>query len=106
MARFYNKRVDPKALEPGDLVLKQIRPGAYHPGGKFRPNWEGPFIVKKVFSRGGVRLSDLEGNEFSDRKSTRLNSSHGYISYAVFCLKKKKISLKRKGTEVTVAMLC
>src|SRR2546429_7093112 len=27
----------------------------------------------------------------ADRKSTRLNSSHGYISYAVFCLKKKKI---------------
>src|SRR2546426_5512659 len=27
----------------------------------------------------------------SDRKSTRLNSSHGYISYAVFCLKKKKL---------------
>src|SRR2546422_8420915 len=30
-----------------------------------------------------------------DRKSTRLNSSHGYISYAVFCLKKKK---KKKKT--------
>src|SRR2546422_1294043 len=30
-----------------------------------------------------------------DRKSTRLNSSHGYISYAVFCLKKKK---KKKPT--------
>src|SRR2546422_11103246 len=28
--------------------------------------------------------------DFRDRKSTRLNSSHGYISYAVFCLKKKK----------------
>src|SRR2546422_11699041 len=28
--------------------------------------------------------------KFKDRKSTRLNSSHGYISYAVFCLKKKK----------------
>src|SRR2546422_7893635 len=28
--------------------------------------------------------------EERDRKSTRLNSSHGYISYAVFCLKKKK----------------
>src|SRR5687768_18058027 len=27
-----------------------------------------------------------------DRKSTRLNSSHGYISYAVFCLKKKKLN--------------
>src|SRR2546422_5254256 len=30
-----------------------------------------------------------------DRKSTRLNSSHGYISYAVFCLKKKKKRSKR-----------
>src|SRR2546429_4111178 len=30
-----------------------------------------------------------------DRKSTRLNSSHGYISYAVFCLKKKKQILNR-----------
>src|SRR2546422_7619451 len=29
--------------------------------------------------------------DLRDRKSTRLNSSHGYISYAVFCLKKKKI---------------
>src|SRR2546422_11750918 len=31
-----------------------------------------------------------EGARRGDRKSTRLNSSHGYISYAVFCLKKKK----------------
>src|SRR5712675_2921203 len=31
---------------------------------------------------------------FRDRKSTRLNSSHGYISYAVFCLKKKKKKIK------------
>src|SRR2546422_5997567 len=30
------------------------------------------------------------GSNRGDRKSTRLNSSHGYISYAVFCLKKKK----------------
>src|SRR5712675_3133298 len=30
------------------------------------------------------------GRSGRDRKSTRLNSSHGYISYAVFCLKKKK----------------
>src|SRR5687768_18364153 len=32
------------------------------------------------------------GQQQADRKSTRLNSSHGYISYAVFCLKKKKNS--------------
>src|SRR5256884_1885120 len=32
----------------------------------------------------------FSGFQSTDRKSTRLNSSHGYISYAVFCLKKKK----------------
>src|SRR2546429_3066609 len=40
-----------------------------------------------------VLLSYFAGKYFAslaDRKSTRLNSSHGYISYAVFCLKKKK----------------
>src|SRR2546429_5936045 len=35
-------------------------------------------------------LADARRRILSDRKSTRLNSSHGYISYAVFCLKKKK----------------
>src|SRR2546429_4247682 len=35
---------------------------------------------------GRLRVDEL----VRDRKSTRLNSSHGYISYAVFCLKKKK----------------
>src|SRR5216684_6473915 len=34
----------------------------------------------------------VEARRIRDRKSTRLNSSHGYISYAVFCLKKKKTS--------------
>src|SRR5687768_18231948 len=39
----------------------------------------------------GGPVRDLqEGRVREDRKSTRLNSSHGYISYAVFCLKKKK----------------
>src|SRR2546422_4601371 len=47
----------------------------------------------------GERLADLalvrigmlaQERDERDRKSTRLNSSHGYISYAVFCLKKKK----------------
>ena len=32
----------------------------------------------------------------ADRKSTRLNSSHGYISYAVFCLKKKKKNINKR----------
>src|SRR2546422_7178217 len=42
--------------------------------------------VSDTGTGGGPGGQPLEG----DRKSTRLNSSHGYISYAVFCLKKKK----------------
>src|SRR2546429_6080874 len=38
-----------------------------------------------------------------DRKSTRLNSSHGYISYAVFCLKKKNLQKEISTTENTVS---
>src|SRR2546422_6938936 len=34
-------------------------------------------------------LRQIRPDLYQDRKSTRLNSSHGYISYAVFCLKKK-----------------
>src|SRR2546422_2721622 len=36
-----------------------------------------------------------------DRKSTRLNSSHGYISYAVFCLKKKKQNTETRTSRIT-----
>src|SRR5687768_17944417 len=42
-----------------------------------------------VIERRQIRLVDRK-TDGQDRKSTRLNSSHGYISYAVFCLKKKK----------------
>src|SRR2546422_6018625 len=41
--------------------------------------------VEAAAARAGIRRVGVR-----DRKSTRLNSSHGYISYAVFCLKKKK----------------
>src|SRR2546422_3688335 len=42
----------------------------------------------------------LHYHQVRDRKSTRLNSSHGYISYAVFCLKKKKN--KKKNTTLKI----
>src|SRR2546429_7387291 len=51
----------------------------------------------------GALHSSLVG--FADRKSTRLNSSHGYISYAVFCLKKKKTLCRLVNTGSSV-ILC
>src|SRR2546422_3300024 len=45
-----------------------------------------------------LHLAGLPVEPTQDRKSTRLNSSHGYISYAVFCLKKKKKSDEQSCT--------
>src|SRR5437588_9666849 len=49
------------------------------------------------FTLHGAGPLKLKGRS-SDRKSTRLNSSHTVISYAVFCLKKKKKTTKKKDT--------
>src|SRR3712207_8157844 len=49
----------------------------------------GALSITNSGSHGGKLMTDVNGSEV-DRKSTRLNSSHANISYAVFCLKKKK----------------
>src|SRR2546422_7373682 len=69
------------------------RPGAGEPTGVNRPGGEGaeahpPGNRHRNRTIGGRAVAQL-AVEVGDRKSTRLNSSHGYISYAVFCLKKK-----------------
>src|SRR3989449_4789361 len=65
--------VGERALEvPGELVAPGHR-------GQRRHGDEAPVALRETGP-----FPDI------DRKSTRLNSSHGYISYAVFCLKKKK----------------
>src|SRR2546429_6573920 len=51
---------------------------------------------KRRLSRRNAR--DHGEQRGQDRKSTRLNSSHGYISYAVFCLKKKKRTQHHENT--------
>src|SRR3989449_6800702 len=51
------------------------------------------------------RLQEDGVSAEEDRKSTRLNSSHGYISYAVFCLKKKKTHTTESFSESTVYVI-
>src|SRR3712207_7009903 len=57
-------------IDPLDLIEGGPRPAVFEQGGEF-----------PAYGADAVR--------FGDRKSTRLNSSHANISYAVFCLKKK-----------------
>ena len=66
IARAFNKKVKPGKIKAGDMVLKQSRAIVFDPRGKFRPNWEGPYLVKTVLPKGATRVSDLEGNEFTE----------------------------------------
>src|SRR4051794_41717017 len=71
--------------------LEERRDGQLHPG---RPHPRRR-VQGRQRERRGER--DKEQRRGQDRKSTRLNSSHPSISYAVFCLKKKK----KKETQVS-----
>src|SRR5207245_11770084 len=54
--------------------------------------------IRIIVQNAGAEASIVVGKvKETDRKSTRLNSSHGSISYAVFCLKKKKNKKKNKN---------
>src|SRR3989442_11662700 len=59
-----------------------------------RDIFEGPIALIVIEAIASSRqTAGAAGNRNSDRKSTRLNSSHVRISYAVFCLKKKKYNI-------------
>src|SRR5438270_5263552 len=47
---------------------------------------------RSAYAKDGLFYPEQHGSRETDRKSTRLNSSHSQISYAVFCLKKKKMN--------------
>src|SRR2546422_1202015 len=73
-----------------EIDLYWITKGGQDPLAYFA-RWPGRIPMVHVKDSAGPpdhRMTDVGAG---DRKSTRLNSSHGYISYAVFCLKKKKI---------------
>ena len=65
IARAFNKRVRLHDIKVGVLVLRQAKQNLPDPRGKFRPNWEGPYFIKTVLSKGAVKLIDIDGNEFS-----------------------------------------
>src|SRR3989449_2032394 len=76
-----------KAIEVKVGEAPDERAAREHPGG--RPRSTLGLEVRPITPELAQRFN-LKSNEgVLDRKSTRLNSSHGYISYAVFCLKKK-----------------
>src|SRR3712207_8373972 len=97
MLVFFN---DTATTEIYTLSLHDALPILRHPEGplgarapaRARPRGvRDPRGRRRVASPAGPRRPSLHPDPRADRKSTRLNSSHANISYAVFCLKKKQM---------------
>src|SRR2546427_8788188 len=93
------RRPPRSTLFPYTTLFRSHRVGRLHleAGHERGIGQEAPVAADRVGHRQAVALPDGEilmpvpgGGVYRDRKSTRLNSSHSQISYAVFCLKKKK----------------
>src|SRR5258707_11305030 len=90
------RRPPRSTLFPYTTLFRSIWPGKPYPLGA---TWDGQGVNFALFSQHATSVelclfdtadAPRERERKEDRKSTRLNSSHANISYAVFCLKKKK----------------
>ena len=70
MIKDFNKKIKPRAYQTGDLVIKPIILLKGDPRGKWNPTYEGPFVVKKVFSGGFMMLTTMDGEDFLDPVNT------------------------------------
>ncbi|XP_039685658.1 uncharacterized protein [Medicago truncatula] len=63
MKQAFDKKVRPREFKEGDLVLKKIFSFQPDSRGKWAPNYEGPYVVKKAFSGGAMTLQTMDGEE-------------------------------------------
>ena len=76
LRKAFDKKVRTKDLKLGDLVLKEIRAPIQDANRKFKQNWAGLYIIKQIYSRGAVRLMDLDENPFT--KPTNMDQLKKY----------------------------
>ncbi|WJX33931.1 hypothetical protein P8452_22093 [Trifolium repens] len=64
LKKAFDKKVRPREFQEGDLVLKKIQPIHKDSRGKWTPNYEGPYVVKKAFSGEALILTTMDGEDF------------------------------------------
>ena len=64
MIKAFNRKIKPRVYQAGDLVIKCIILPQGDPRGKWTPTYEGPFVVKRVFSGGAMMLTTMVGEDF------------------------------------------
>jgi len=63
MKKAFDKKVCPREFHEGDLVVRKNIPIQRYHRGNWIPNYEGPYMVKKSFSRGALILTRMDGEE-------------------------------------------
>ena len=97
----FNKNVRPRVFEEGDLILKKRNQAMPDHRGKFAPTYEGPYVVKKAFSKGALILANMDGHDFN--MPTNSNAVIWYFAWrslsvhltSIFYVTKKKKKTKK-----------
>ncbi|XP_039688639.1 uncharacterized protein [Medicago truncatula] len=63
MKQAFDKKVRPRDFKEGDLLVKSIKSFQPDPRGKWTPNYEGPYVVKRAFSSGALILTTMDGED-------------------------------------------
>jgi len=63
MKQAFDKKVRPREFKERDIMLKRILSFQLVSRGKWTPNNEGPYVVKRVFSGGALTLTTMDGDE-------------------------------------------
>ena len=63
MIKAFNKKVRRQVYQVGDLMIKRIIFPQSDPRGKWTPTYEGPFVIKKIFSGGAMILTTMDDDD-------------------------------------------
>ena len=70
MIKAFNKKVKRQVYHVGDLVIKRIILPQGDPRGKWTPTYEGPFVIKNLFSDGEMILTTMDGDDLPHLANT------------------------------------
>ena len=79
MKRAFDQKVRPREYQVGELVLKRFLPPNTDHRGKWTPNYEGPYVVKRIFYGGVLMLTTMDGEGFPspiNSDAVKKNTSH------------------------------
>ena len=72
MKQAFDKKVCPREFKEGDLMLRKILTFQPDSRGKWAPNYEGPYVVKRAFSGGAMTLQTMDGEELPRTVNTNV----------------------------------